>query len=111
MDMTRREQDSAHGMQPGDPAKAANAISAAVDADSRVRASVLGNDALNTYRRLADGPVPPGGRRLDAMSTDMGFSRTPCFSESEWFNAGADVGARAQIRHHQRLGNLTWSLA
>lgn len=39
MDMARKEQDTAHGTHPGDPAKAANAIIAAVGANSHVGAS------------------------------------------------------------------------
>jgi hypothetical protein len=36
------------------PAKAANAIIAAVEVDKPPAFLLLGNDALNTYRRLAD---------------------------------------------------------
>jgi hypothetical protein len=52
--MAHEEQDIAHGTQRGDPAKAANAIIAAVDADSHVRACCSANVALDTSRRLAD---------------------------------------------------------
>ena len=48
----RKEHDTAHGTQPGDPAKAANAIMAAVESDEPPAFLLLGNDALNTYRRL-----------------------------------------------------------
>ena len=47
----RTEHDTAHGTQPGDPAKAANAIMTAVESDEPPAFLLLGNDALNTYRR------------------------------------------------------------
>jgi NAD(P)-dependent dehydrogenase (short-subunit alcohol dehydrogenase family) len=50
----RKEHDTAHGTQPGDPAKAADAIIAAVESDDPPAFLLLGTDALNTYRRLAD---------------------------------------------------------
>jgi NAD(P)-dependent dehydrogenase (short-subunit alcohol dehydrogenase family) len=49
----RKEHDTAHGTQPGDPAKAAEAIIAAVEFDEPPAFLLLGNDALTTYRRLA----------------------------------------------------------
>jgi len=49
----RKEHDTAHGTQPGDPAKAAKAIIAAVESDEPPTFLLLGNDALSTYRRLA----------------------------------------------------------
>jgi NAD(P)-dependent dehydrogenase (short-subunit alcohol dehydrogenase family) len=50
----RKERDTAHGTQPGDPAKAAKAIIAAVESEEPPAFLLLGNDALNTYRRLAE---------------------------------------------------------
>jgi NAD(P)-dependent dehydrogenase (short-subunit alcohol dehydrogenase family) len=50
----RKEHDTAHGTQPGDPAKAAKAIIAAVESDEPPAFLLLGNDALKTYRRLAE---------------------------------------------------------
>jgi NAD(P)-dependent dehydrogenase (short-subunit alcohol dehydrogenase family) len=50
----RKEHDTAHGTQPGDPAKAAKAIVAAVESDEPPAFLLLGNDALNTYRRLTE---------------------------------------------------------
>ena len=49
----RNEHDAAHGTQPGDPAKAAKAIIAAVESDEPPAFLLLGSDALSTYRRLA----------------------------------------------------------
>ena len=49
----RKEHDTAHGTQPGDPAKAAKAIIAAVESDEPPAFLLLGTDALNTFRRLA----------------------------------------------------------
>jgi NAD(P)-dependent dehydrogenase (short-subunit alcohol dehydrogenase family) len=57
----RKEHDTAHGTQPGDPAKAAKAIMAAVESDEPPPFLLLGNDALSTYRRLAEA-------RLDAIT-------------------------------------------
>ena len=50
----RKEHDTAHGTQPGDPAKAAKAIIAAVESDEPPAFLLLGKDALATYRRLAE---------------------------------------------------------
>jgi NAD(P)-dependent dehydrogenase (short-subunit alcohol dehydrogenase family) len=49
----RKEHDTVHGTQPGDPGKAAKAIIAAVESDEPPAFLLLGNDALSTYRRLA----------------------------------------------------------
>jgi hypothetical protein len=51
-----------HGTQPGDPAKAAKAIIAAVESDEPPAFLLLGNDALGTYRRLA-------AARLESINT------------------------------------------
>ena len=50
----RKEHDTAHGTQPGDPAKAARAIIAAVESDESPAFLLLGDDALNAYRQLAE---------------------------------------------------------
>jgi NAD(P)-dependent dehydrogenase (short-subunit alcohol dehydrogenase family) len=49
----RKEHDTMHGTQPGDPAKAAQAIIAAVESDEPPAFLLLGKDALSSYRRLA----------------------------------------------------------
>jgi len=51
----RKEHDTVHGSQPGDPAKAARAIITAVESNEPPAFLLLGNDALNVYRRLATG--------------------------------------------------------
>jgi NAD(P)-dependent dehydrogenase (short-subunit alcohol dehydrogenase family) len=48
----RKEHDTAHGTQPGDPAKAAKAIITAVESDEPPAFLLLGTDALNVFRRL-----------------------------------------------------------
>ncbi len=58
----RKEHDTVHGTQPGDPAKAARAIIAAVESDEPPAFLLLGNDALSTYRQLATA-------RLDTIDT------------------------------------------
>lgn len=50
----RKEHDTVHGTQPGDPVKAAKAIITAVESDEPPAFLLLGNDALVTYRRLAE---------------------------------------------------------
>jgi NAD(P)-dependent dehydrogenase (short-subunit alcohol dehydrogenase family) len=50
----RKEHDTAHGTQPGDPVKAAKAIITAIESDEPPAFLLLGNDALKTYRRLAE---------------------------------------------------------
>jgi NAD(P)-dependent dehydrogenase (short-subunit alcohol dehydrogenase family) len=49
----RKEHDTMHGTQPGDPDKAAQAIITAVESDEPPAFLLLGKDALNTYRQLA----------------------------------------------------------
>ena len=50
----RKENDTLHGNQAGDPAKASTAIIAAIDADERPGFLLLGPDALAIYRQVAD---------------------------------------------------------
>jgi NAD(P)-dependent dehydrogenase (short-subunit alcohol dehydrogenase family) len=70
----RKEHDTAHGTQSGDPAKAAQAIIAAVESDEPPGFLLLGNDALKTYRRLATA-------RLDTIET------------WEYLTTSTDIGA------------------
>jgi NAD(P)-dependent dehydrogenase (short-subunit alcohol dehydrogenase family) len=50
----RKEHETAHGTQPGDPVKAAQAIIAAVESDEPPAFLLLGNDALYAYRKLTE---------------------------------------------------------
>ncbi|OMC34488.1 short-chain dehydrogenase/reductase [Mycobacterium colombiense] len=50
----RKENDTMHGNQPGDPAKAGNAIIAAVESPDPPAFLLLGPDALAAYRYRAD---------------------------------------------------------
>lgn len=50
----RKEHDTVHGTQAGDPAKAATAILAAVEAETPPGFLLLGSDALAAHRRVAD---------------------------------------------------------
>jgi NAD(P)-dependent dehydrogenase (short-subunit alcohol dehydrogenase family) len=51
----RKEHDTMHGNQPGDPAKAGVAIMAAVESAEPPAFLLLGTDALALYRYVADG--------------------------------------------------------
>ena len=51
----RKEHDTMHGNQAGDPAKAAAAIMAAVESSDPPGFLLLGSDALGAYRYIADG--------------------------------------------------------
>jgi NAD(P)-dependent dehydrogenase (short-subunit alcohol dehydrogenase family) len=48
----RKENDTAHGTQPGDPARAARAVIAAVEADEPPALLMLGPDALGAIRAV-----------------------------------------------------------
>jgi NAD(P)-dependent dehydrogenase (short-subunit alcohol dehydrogenase family) len=50
----RKENQSRHGTQPGDPARAAQAIIATVEAPDPPSLLVLGSDALGSLRRVLD---------------------------------------------------------
>ena len=50
----RKEVDTAHGTQPGDPAKAGRAIITAVESPEPPALLLLGTDALTGYRRVLD---------------------------------------------------------
>lgn len=51
----RKENDTAHGTQQGDPAKAARAIIDAVEAPEPPLLLLLGTDALDIFVRVSDG--------------------------------------------------------
>ncbi len=50
----RKENDTADGTQPGDPAKAAEALISAVESDSPPHLLLLGPDALSAYGTVAE---------------------------------------------------------
>lgn len=50
----RKENDTVHGTQPGDPAKAAKAILAIVDSPNPPSLAVLGKDAFDAFAAVAD---------------------------------------------------------
>ena len=50
----RKERDTAHGTQPGDPAKAAQALIAVVESADPPGLLLLGQDALATFRQILD---------------------------------------------------------
>jgi NAD(P)-dependent dehydrogenase (short-subunit alcohol dehydrogenase family) len=50
----RKEHDTAHGTQPGDPAKAATALIQAVESEHPPYMLLLGNDASNGFRAALD---------------------------------------------------------
>jgi NAD(P)-dependent dehydrogenase (short-subunit alcohol dehydrogenase family) len=50
----RKEHDRAHGTQQGDPAKAAQALIAAVESSDPPALLLLGQDALDAYARTSD---------------------------------------------------------
>ena len=50
----RKENDTAHGSQPGDPAKAATAMITAVESDDPPALLLLGQDSLAAYRGVLD---------------------------------------------------------
>jgi NAD(P)-dependent dehydrogenase (short-subunit alcohol dehydrogenase family) len=69
----RKEHDTMHGNQPGDPAKAGAAIMAAVESAEPPAFLLLGTDALALYRYVADGRAKEiaNWERL-TTSTDFG---------------------------------------
>jgi NAD(P)-dependent dehydrogenase (short-subunit alcohol dehydrogenase family) len=50
----RKERDTAHGTQPGDPAKAALALITAVESADPPALLLLGRDAVDTFRQVDD---------------------------------------------------------
>jgi hypothetical protein len=50
----RKENDTAHGTQPGDPARAAQAIITAVDSSDPPALLLLGTDALGAFTAVLD---------------------------------------------------------
>ncbi|OBB92607.1 oxidoreductase [Mycobacterium sp. 852002-40037_SCH5390672] len=69
----RKENDTMHGNQPGDPARAGNAIIAAVESPEPPAFLLLGPDALAAYRYTADARVAEIEKWAELTSgTDFG---------------------------------------
>jgi NAD(P)-dependent dehydrogenase (short-subunit alcohol dehydrogenase family) len=68
----RKEHDTVHGTQAGDPAKAARAIIAAVDAEQTPAFLLLGQDALAGYRAVAEAQAAEVAA-WESVSASTGF--------------------------------------
>ncbi|OBJ03574.1 oxidoreductase [Mycobacterium sp. 1465703.0] len=69
----RKENDTMHGNQPGDPAKAGNAIIAAVESLEPPAFLLLGPDALAAYRYTADARADEI-RRWETLTSGTDFA-------------------------------------
>ena len=68
----RKEHDTAHGTQPGDPARAARAILTAVEADEPPALLMLGTDALTAVRAVIDAQLAElNSWEKTSLSTDF----------------------------------------
>ncbi|MDR6620414.1 oxidoreductase [Sinomonas atrocyanea] len=68
----RKEHDTVHGTQAGDPARAAEAIIAAVDAEQTPAFLLLGQDALAGYRAVAEAQAAEVAA-WESVSASTGF--------------------------------------
>jgi NAD(P)-dependent dehydrogenase (short-subunit alcohol dehydrogenase family) len=68
----RKEHDTVHGTQAGDPARAAEAIIAAVDAEHTPAFLLLGQDALAGYRAVAEAQAAEVAA-WESVSASTGF--------------------------------------
>jgi NAD(P)-dependent dehydrogenase (short-subunit alcohol dehydrogenase family) len=69
----RKEHDTVHGTQPGDPAKAAQAIVAAVESAEPPALLLLGQDALDTYHQVTEAQLAEV-RAWEKLSAATGFA-------------------------------------
>ena len=69
----RKEHDTAHGTQNGDPAKAAQALITAVESAEPPAFLLLGQDALDTYRQVAEAQLAEV-RAWEKLSAATGFA-------------------------------------
>jgi NAD(P)-dependent dehydrogenase (short-subunit alcohol dehydrogenase family) len=69
----RKEHDTAHGTQNGDPAKAAQALITAVESAEPPAFLLLGRDALDTYRETADAQLAEV-RAWEKLTASTGFT-------------------------------------
>ena len=68
----RRENDTVHGTQPGDPAKAAEAILAIVESANPPALMVLGKDAFDAFAAVAQAERTELGQWRDlSLSTGI----------------------------------------
>ena len=70
----RKEHDTAHGTQPGDPARAAGALVDVVSSGRAPELLVLGSDALAGYRSVVDGQRAEV-EAFEQVSTSTDFER------------------------------------
>jgi len=68
----RKEHDTVHGTQDGDPAKAAQALITAVESPEPPALLLLGRDALDVYRQTADAQLAEV-RAWEKLSSSTGF--------------------------------------
>ena len=71
----RKEHDTTHGTQPGDPAKAAHAIIAAVESPDTPGLLLLGKDSLAGFRAALDA-LRAETDAWESTSTDTGFAES-----------------------------------
>jgi NAD(P)-dependent dehydrogenase (short-subunit alcohol dehydrogenase family) len=71
----RKEHDTVHGTQPGDPARAAAALADVVTSGKAPELLVLGSDALDGYRSIADGQRAEV-EAWERVSTSTDFERS-----------------------------------
>ncbi len=69
----RKEHDTVHGTQAGYPAKAAQVLIAAVESAEPPAFLLLGQDALDTYRQVADAQLAEV-RAWEKLSASTGFA-------------------------------------
>ncbi len=69
----RKENDTVHGTQNGDPAKAAQALITAVESAEPPAFLLLGQDALDTYRQAADAQLAEV-RAWEKVSASTGYT-------------------------------------
>ena len=69
----RKEHDTRHGTQPGDPAKAAQALISAVESAEPPAFLLLGQDAVDIYRQVADAQLAEV-RAWEKLSVGTGFT-------------------------------------
>jgi hypothetical protein len=68
----RKERDTTHGTQPGDPARAGRAILTAVESAEPPAMLLLGSDALTSYRQVLNTALAETDRWEElTISTDF----------------------------------------